>query len=471
MKKTLYYTFVLAYVLVFIFGFLIIDLWTSDSNYNRLISEKSKELYDSANEICTRILSTNFDSVSDDKDIQSEINNIAMATNSEIQVIGYNGDVFFDTSASNVTSIPRFDITDFGKNYYMVGKFYDTFDSKTLSVAVPVTNNFTTKGYLLIHYDFANLEDIHLSLMNTTYITFFIIFLFTLIILITFTLTVFNPLKKISAAAREYAKGNFTYEGLSDFTEDTEIGRLGMSLNFMAHELNTMESDERKFIANISHDFRSPLTSIKGYVEAMKDGTIPVESQEKYLDIVLFETDRLTKLTENLLTLNKWDSKGNHLDITDFNIYTLIKQNLTALEGKCEKKKISFNLVSNSKYYMVTADKGKIEQVVYNLIDNAIKFSHSSSTITVTVSSKGEKIFISVKDTGIGIPKESLSKIWERFYKTDLSRGKDKTGSGLGLSITKEIVQAHDENINVISTEGVGTEFIFTLQKSKKSVN
>ncbi len=105
----------------------------------------------------------------------------------------------------------------------------------------------------------------------------------------------------------------------------------------------------------------------------------------------------------------------------------------------------------------------KIQQVLYNLLDNAIKFSHIDSAITIETTEKNEKVFISVKDTGIGIPKDSIKKIWERFYKTDLSRGKDKKGTGLGLSIVKEIVLAHNENINVISTEGVGTEFIFTL--------
>jgi signal transduction histidine kinase len=115
---------------------------------------------------------------------------------------------------------------------------------------------------------------------------------------------------------------------------------------------------------------------------------------------------------------------------------------------------------------LVDADMGKIQQVLYNLIDNAIKFSHSNSKIKVSTEEKGDKVFVSVKDYGIGIPKDSIKKVWDRFYKTDASRGKDKRGAGLGLSITKEIIQAHNENINVISTEGVGTEFVFSLAKT-----
>lgn len=189
--------------------------------------------------------------------------------------------------------------------------------------------------------------------------------------------------------------------------------------------------------------------------------------QEKYLDIVIFETERLTKLTNSLLTLNSFDSKVNLLDISTFDINHMIKNTVATFEGICNKKKISFVLTFSSKIQLVNADIGKIEQVLYNLIDNAVKFSHNNSSIYITVTEQNGKIFISVKDSGIGIPKDSISKIWDRFYKTDLSRGKDKRGTGLGLCIAKEIIQTHNENIDVISTEGVGTEFIFSLAKGK----
>ena len=131
---------------------------------------------------------------------------------------------------------------------------------------------------------------------------------------------------------------------------------------------------------------------------------------------------------------------------------------------------MSFDLVLTGQELFVTGDMSKIQQVLYNLIDNATKFSHPNSAIKIETSIKNEKVLISVKDSGIGIPADSIKKIWDRFYKTDLSRGKDKKGTGLGLSIVKEIIQAHNEHINVISTEGVGTEFIFTLPLSQEEV-
>ena len=186
---------------------------------------------------------------------------------------------------------------------------------------------------------------------------------------------------------------------------------------------------------------------------------------EKYLSRVISETERLHKLTESMLTLNSLDAKG-YLSRTTFDINRVIKDTAASFEGTCNAKGIRFDLTFSDTVQTVFADMGKIQQVMYNLIDNAIKFSHPDSTIYIQVSDRYEKIFISVKDTGIGIPKDSIKKIWERFYKTDLSRGKDKKGTGLGLSIVKEIIQAHGENIDVISTEGVGTEFIFSLPKS-----
>lgn len=470
MKHTIYYKFILGYILFGLLGILIIDMWTSKETLHTLTSDKASVLYSDGITIVNDYFK---DGLGENipEDITNILDTTANLLEARLWIIKDNGQILYDSHASQKHMvIQEFDSTDFGNKYFMIGHFYDTFSEETLSVITPITNNFSTDGYLLIHQQTETIARNENSVIVVVYKTFLIIFLISLLILLLFTLIVFIPLKKISRAAGEYAKGNLTYDGLKDFTSEDEIGRLGVSLSFMASELYNLEEDQKKFIANVSHDFRSPLTSIKGYIEAMMDGTIPPELQNKYLNIVLFETERLTKLTENLLNLNAWDTRGNRLEITDFNLYSLIKPIITTFEGKCEKKHITIELVLGSRNYTVSADRDKIQQVIYNLVDNAVKFSHNDSAINIKITDRYEKIFISIKDSGIGIPKESLKKIWERFYKTDLSRGKDKTGSGLGLSITREIIQAHNENINVISTEGAGTEFIFTLQKSKKQL-
>ena len=305
------------------------------------------------------------------------------------------------------------------------------------------------------------------SLLNISYITLIILFLLSLIILIFFTEMVYVPLKKITRATEQYASGNMHYELQID-SED-EIGYLAACLSYMASEIARSEEDQKKFVANVSHDFRSPLTSIRGYLEAMLDNTIPPQLHEKYLQIVLNETDRLTKLTNSLLTLNNLNTRGMMLDRTDFDINQVIRSTAASFEGTCRSKMLSIELILTGDILYVNADMDKIQQVLYNLLDNAIKFSHHNSVIKVETAEKRSKVFVSVKDTGIGIPRDAQKLIWDRFYKSDLSRGKDKKGTGLGLSIVKEIITAHNEHINVISTEGEGSEFIFSLQKSAKN--
>ena len=246
-----------------------------------------------------------------------------------------------------------------------------------------------------------------------------------------------------------------------------EIGQLASSLEYMASELQKLDDYRKAFISNISHDFRSPLTSIKCYAEAMIDGTIPPEKQDRYLSIIVDETKRLSKLTSSLLELNDFDSYGIWLMPKAFDVIDLVKGAINTYEGRCIEKGVSIILNNHAKDTVVYADKMKIQQVIYNLLDNAFKFTPAGKKIYFTLVDKGDKIFISVKDEGMGISRDDIKKIWTRFYKTDASRGKDKNGTGLGLSITKEIIKAHKENIDVVSTEGVGSEFTFTLTKAE----
>ena len=370
-----------------------------------------------------------------------------------------------DSSVPSKTDVTLsdFDPTFTGNRSYTIGNCFGVFPYQVLSVSAPITGNYHTYGYVLVHLPLSAIQQTRDNILNILYISSGIIFGLSLIILLVFTVTVYFPLKKITIAANQYAEGNLKHK-LQLKTHD-EMGYLAATLNYMSDELDKMEEYQKTFIANVSHDFRSPLTSIKGYLEAILDGTIPPEMQEKYLTRVISETDRLNKLTQGLLTLNSLDSKG-YLSRSNFDINRVIKDTAASFEGTCDSKNIVLDLTFAENITMVYADLGKIQQVLYNLIDNAIKFSHPDSTIFIQTTLRFEKVYVSVKDTGIGIPKDSIKKIWERFYKTDLSRGKDKKGTGLGLSIVKEIIQNHGETIDVISTAGVGSEFIFSLPRA-----
>ncbi len=293
------------------------------------------------------------------------------------------------------------------------------------------------------------------------YLILIIVCIALLVIVLVVIFAVRRPLHRVAKEAKRFADGD--YREPLDVRSHGDLDYLSSVMNCMAGELNSLEDDQRKFISNISHDFRSPLTSIKGYAEAMADGTIPAELQEKYLHVIISETERLEDLTESILELNKYSDTGTYLHISRFDLNEKIRQTVLTFEGRASEKNLTFTLSLADQPLFVRADSGKIDQVLHNLIDNAVKFSPEGEEISIGTSVKNGKAFTSVKDRGIGIPKEYQNKIWDRFYKTDLSRGKDKKGTGLGLAIVREILSAHHENINVISTEGAGTEFVFSL--------
>ena len=468
MHSNLYLKFIILYI---IFGFL--SIFTAATLGAQLVldtirDDDASRLYREATILATDQLS---DYYSEDRSFTATrtlLNGVNIYLEADLWLTDTDGNVLLSVSSSGTGMVPKqiqdFDPAEAGGEQYLTGDYHGYYSDEVLTMIVPVTEGFSTKGYLLVHKPLSYFEEQQHSIMVCVYITLIVIYVLSFMIFLGIHLFIYLPLRKITEAAKQYASGNLDYE--IPVNSQDEIGYLSASLNYMSTHLKDMEDYQKKFVANVSHDFRSPLTSIKGYIEAIADGTIPVELQGKYLNIILFETERLTDLTRDLLTLNEFDTKDLLLNKESFDLHEMMKQVAASFEGTCTSRKISIELLFASRVLYVHADRSKIQQVLYNLLDNAIKFSNPQSTVTIETTERGEKIFTSVRDYGIGIPKEDLSKIWERFYKSDLSRGKDKKGTGLGLAIVREIIQAHNENINVISTEGVGTEFIFSLPKS-----
>ena len=465
MRKTLYLKFILAYFIFGFFGFVVVATFVNSMTMEHLKREKADALYREATLIANTYASDLYNNETSLDTVKKQLDALDTYLSARLWIINPSGRMVLDSKSpidvENETVITGFDPTAIGESYYTIGTFFDSFTEEQLSVFAPITSNYKVRGYVVIHYPMQNITASCNSLLNISYLMLVILFLLSLIILIFFTEMVYLPLRKITEATEQYAAGNMHYE--FQVESEDEIGYLAASLNYMASEIARAEDTQKKFVANVSHDFRSPLTSIKGYLEAMLDGTIPPELHEKYLNIVLNETERLKKLTDSLLILNNLNTKGMMLQKTTFDINSVIRNTAATFEGTCKKKTIAIELILTGDELYVTADVDKIQQVLYNLLDNAIKFSHQNSIIKIETTEKHNKVFISVKDSGIGIPKDDLKLIWDRFYKSDLSRGKDKKGTGLGLSITKEIINAHGEHINVISTEGVGSEFIFSL--------
>lgn len=459
-----------VYIFVGFLGFLLVTLIGSHMIESLLEKNISSDLYQSAYRIAENEDIRHHISASSLDNIKEKLTMVADYPNTIIWIINDNGEVVLSTrkdiEPGHPINLHNFDPSMWGSTYYQVGYFYGYFeDDARLSVIAPITDNMTTKGYVAIHYMMSRLYQTRGQYLLILQLLFMVVYALAALLLLVYRRRVHRPLSEISKAVTEYANGNLSYR-LSVKTDD-ELGYLAKNLNYMADKMNRSGEYQRQFISNVSHDFRSPLTSIKGYVEAMRDGTIPVEMQDKYLGIIAYEADRLEKLTKGLLTLNELDIHKRLLNIQTFDINDAIKKAAATYEGDCTRKHILLELILSGKELYARADVEQIQQVLHNLLNNAIKFSPDNSTIVIETTEKNDRIFVSVKDHGIGIPKESLSKIWERFYKTDTSRGKDQKGTGLGLAIVKEIIHAHDQHINVISTEGIGSEFIFTLEKAR----
>lgn len=467
MRNSLIIKLALCYFLVMSSMLLIINTY----GYNKLKEYYTEQTIDSLSQKAASITKhyvPSLDSTGNMTDDSQEIlQSLAEMLDIRIWAVSKNGTIVYDTKLNNSTvgkSLTQYNEQFLNEPFYVDHTMKGFLNKPVISLVSPFTEFPPAKGYLILHSPIADIEENARETVNTLVYCLLAFCLLLFLVFCYIAWTIVHPLRQIIEASREYASGNFDYP--LKITVGNECRELAASITYMVGEINQFEEYQQKFVSNISHDFRSPLTSIKGYANAIKDGTIPPEMQDKYIDIILFESERLTKLTSNLLELNQLKSGSLLLDISSFDINSLIKQIVENLESSLMKKNLHLNLNFCEQEVSVDADQEKIQQVLYNLLENAIKFSGTDSSIDITIEERNDKIFVSVKDYGEGIAKENLGHIWDRFYKTDTSRGRDKKGTGLGLSIAREIITAHKENINVTSTEGVGSEFTFTLKKS-----
>ncbi len=302
--------------------------------------------------------------------------------------------------------------------------------------------------------------------MNKIFGVFITVSLVVIIVMFTILYTVarniFKPLSKISMVAKSYAKGDFSKKII--VRDKSEVSEIANALNEMSASLGNLEIMRKSFIANVSHELRTPMTSISGFVDGILDGTIPKEKERVYLSVVSQETKRLSRLVASMLNIAKIESGETTLIKKNCNIIDLTVNCLVTLEKQISEKNIDISGLDNGEN-LVYADVDLLYQVVYNLIDNAIKFTNQNGQITFSTYTKENTFYYSIKNTGEGIKECELSLVFDRFYKSDQSRSKDKTGVGLGLYIASSIVNMHEGKIMVRSIEGEYTEFIFSIPK------
>lgn len=273
---------------------------------------------------------------------------------------------------------------------------------------------------------------------------------------------VMKPMRALTRASREMAEGNFAVR-VSTEDAPAEVMELSGAFNLMADKLSQVEGQRREFVANVSHELRSPITSISGFVQGMEDGTIPPEEHPKYLAIVGDETRRLTKLIGDLLALSRLEREDAALEMSEFDVCEMLRRVIIRRVNDLENKRMEVECDFEPDPCQVRADSDRIEQVVVNLVDNAIKFTPEGGRLTLKVAAEGGKCTVTVADNGIGIVPEDRARVFERFFTVDRAHTSGK-GTGLGLSICQRIMEMHGQSIKLLDTQE-GTAFAFTLDK------
>ena len=271
-----------------------------------------------------------------------------------------------------------------------------------------------------------------------------------------------RPLYELNSVADKMSKGDFTQRAL--VSSEDEIGNLANSFNLMAESIENTDHNRRDFISNISHELRSPITSIRGFVAGILDGIIPKDKENYYLNVVYEEINRLTRLINDLLDLSAMESGRFSMNVTEVDLNEVIRASIVKFETKINDKKLRVDISLDSEHQYVAADRDRLIQVVTNLLDNAVKHSPAEGHVEVSTKVKGKKVTVAIYNDGMPISDADLKNIWSRFYKADRSRTQ-KESTGLGLPIVRNILSQLGENVWVENRE-TGVVFQFTLSKT-----
>jgi signal transduction histidine kinase len=486
MFKSVFTKYLTTFTLIILFSFIILIIVVSSliTNYSR---ESKWKMMDKSAEMSASSLQA-YLSLSGEQDIHTVISrfnmkisnnldNIAKLADSTVYIIDSDGNLIA-SSNGKMSKKDRFLSDDILKNikegksdYYKISRMDDIFDQLMLNYFYKIQGDgedgTNVRAIIMVSSPDITVTDNDLtSKMIKTIISVSLwIFLAALISVYFISERIVEPLKQISTAAKNFAKGKF--DARVTVTGHDEVAELAETFNNMADSLARLEEMRSTFLANVSHDLRTPMTTISGFVDGIIDGTIPEEKHSYYLSIISSEVRRLSRLVSSLLQLSRMEAGETKLKMTDFNLSEKTRQILISFESKIDAKKLDIEF-NNDNDLFVNADTDAIHQVIYNLIDNAIKFTPENGTISITlkphiIDKRTKKAVVSVRNTGQGIPAEEIPFLFDRFYKSDRSRGLDKTGTGLGLYIVKTTLRNHGEDIKAVSEPGKYTDFTFTL--------
>lgn len=402
---------------------------------------------------------------------QAYLSNVALLTNSHIILATNEGQVLYVTDGQRVISsldncnLPGGMVeTIIDGSYEGLSTLGGLYTDARYLVGLPITNDAgALQGLVLVSRDPANISDMWRELSTIFILTSCAVILVAAIISSVTSMYQAKPMKEIAAAAHQFGHGELNVR-VDVGTRKDEIGELAEAFNSMADSLAKSEQRRSEFIANVSHELKTPMTTIAGFADGILDGTIPKEKEQEYLQIISSETRRLSRLVRSMLDLSRLQS-DERLAQQQFDVCEAVLRVLVSLEGKVNAKKLEVDAKLPEDPVMVWGDEDSITQVCYNLLDNAIKFSPEGGLLGLNITTKGPKAQISIRNSGDGIAPEDLPLIFDRFHKADHSRSKDRDGVGLGLYIVKTILNSHKENITCTSENGL-TTFSFTLTRA-----
>ncbi len=485
MFKTSFSKYLTAFVIIILLSFSMLSGIITSMIRAHITADKEEKMQNSC-----EIITANFEDVEHiDVYIQSLVGTIQSLTqlvknvyDFDVLITDADGKVLLSTlkttsdglpsiygNLGNVTLMKFHDHTNASGEDFMSykGTLHGIIDEESIVYGQAIETKEVTRGYVFT-LSSTEREDAFISLTRRTVINGSIWVMLAAVIAAYFiTERIVHPLKDMTRAAKKFGKGDFS-ERLSVVGRD-EVAELALAFNNMAESLENLESMRNSFLANVSHDLRTPMTTISGFIDGIISGAIPPDQQEHYLGIISSEVHRLSRLVSQLLDISRLESGDRKFNFEDFDVAELSRLVLISLEQRIDEKRLDVEFNSDEDSMHVKADKDAIHQVMYNLCHNAIKFSNAGGKFVINISRiENKRIRVSVYDQGQVIAGEDAKRVFDRFYKTDRSRGLDKNGVGLGLYICKTIVEAHGEEI-VLNPRNDGCEFAFTLKEGENT--
>lgn len=431
-------------------------------------NERTSQLRDVANQVS--ILTAQYTQrYSDDLSYlyKVSLDQLADYVDGTVIIVDSKGEVF--ATSSTKAEIPEnIDISSYedvfrGNSIGRTGEFNRIFRYNTFSVASPFEYGGRISGIIFVVVRNSFLSPQTLKVSSMTVFSVLIAIIFALLTSYILSRRLSRPLKEMSVAAKEISLGR--YPQIETTTKINEYGEMINSFNTMSYKLEKQDKARADFIANVSHDLRTPLTAVMGYVGGVIDGTIPAEMQNQYLGVALSEAKRMRDMVNNNLDLSKYESGNIKLNFSVFNLNDIIRSIVVSMESRIREKGITVQLKYQKAENPVEADESAIYRVVQNLLDNALKFAARDTEIEITITCKDNVTYCRIKNYGSTISEEEQKYIWDRYFKADESRGVDRRGSGLGLYIVKNIINQHNHQVYIESDEN-SVAFEFTLTSS-----